>query len=60
MVVKEVILVLITEVVNLGLKIIATLPFTIVDKLLMVMGDVDIGLRPSPISPIIQVGLVYC
>ena len=43
-----------------GHKRLAILTFTITDKVLMVMVEVDIGLRPSPIPPIIQVSLVYC
>ena len=50
---KEVVVVVMMEDVYLGLKISATIPFTIVDKLLMVMGEVDIGIIPSPIPPII-------
>ena len=56
---KEAIVVVMMEDVDLGLKIPATLPFTIVEKVLMVMGEADIGLRPSPLPAIIQVGLVY-
>ena len=37
----------------------ATLPFKTVYKVLVVMGDVDIGLRPAPLPSIIQVSLVY-
>ena len=50
---KEVVVVVMMEDVYLGLKRSATIPFTIVDKLLMVMGEVDIGIIPSPIPPII-------
>ena len=42
-----------------GLNRSATIHFTIVDKLLTVIGGVDIGLIPSPLPPIIQVILVY-
>ena len=43
---------------DLGIKRPSTLPFTVVDKALMVMGELDIGLRPAPLAPIIQVGLL--
>ena len=46
------------EDVELGLKRSATLPFTITEKVLMFMGEVDIGLRPAILPPIIQVSLV--
>ena len=45
---KYVIVVSMMSDVYLGLKIPATIHFTIVDKVLMVMGEVDICLRPSP------------
>ena len=54
MVIKEVIVVLITEEVYLGLKIPATLNLTIVENVLMVIGDVDICLRSAILPPIIQ------
>ena len=47
------------QAVEAGLKRSSTLPFTVLDKVLMVMGDVDIGLIPALIPPIIQVILVY-
>ena len=43
--------------VDLCLKIPATLTFTIMEKLLMLMGKVDIGLIPFPLPYIIQVDL---
>ena len=52
MVIKEVIVVLITEEVYLGLKIPATLNLTIVENVLMVIGDVDICLRSAILPPI--------
>ena len=58
MVTKEVIVAVVMEDVDLGLNILATLLFTIVEKVLIVMGEVDIGPRPSNLPPIIQVGLV--
>ena len=50
----------VVEDMEFGHKRLAILTFTITDKVLMVMVEVDIGLRPSPIPPIIQVSLVYC
>ena len=40
------------EELDIGLKIPATLPLTIVDQVLMFMGDVYIGLRPASLAPI--------
>ena len=34
--------------------------FKIVEKVLMVMGEVDICLRPATIPPITQVTMIYC
>ena len=48
----------ITEGVGLGLKRPDGLSFTIVEKLLMVMVDVYIGIIPPPFPTIIQVSLV--
>ena len=56
---KEVIVVVMTEDVDLGLKKPDTIPFKIVQLVLMVMGEVDIGLRPAPLPHIIQVILVH-
>ena len=36
----------------------ATINFTTTEKVLMVMGEVDIGLRPAPFPPIIKVILL--
>ena len=44
---------------ELGLKISVNLLFTMLENVLMMMGEVDIGLSPAVISPIIQVMLVY-
>ena len=44
--------------VGVGLKRSSTINFTMLEKMLMVMGEVDIHLRPSLITPIIQVTLV--
>ena len=56
---KEVIVVVMMEAVDLDLKIPATLTFTIVEKMFIVMGEVNIGIRPANIPPMIQMGLVY-
>ena len=40
------------EELDIGLKIPATLPLTIVDQVLMFMGDVYMGLRPASLAPI--------
>ena len=48
------------EDVYLGLKKSANLPFTIVEKLVVVMGEVDIGIRTSNIPTVIRVILVDC
>ena len=59
MVIKEVILVLIVEDVYLCLNTTYIIPFKITEKLLVVMGEVDIGIITYPISIIIQVVLEY-
>ena len=46
--------------VYLGLKITATFPLVIWDRLLVVMVDVDIGPRPATLPPITQVTMAYC
>ena len=45
--------------VEVGLKISTALTCTILDKVLMVLGEVYLGLRPALFPPIIQVILVY-
>ena len=55
---KELILGVMVQDVEFGLNRSATLPFTTMEKLLMVMVEVDIGLRSSPLPPIIQVILL--
>ena len=46
---------------EVGLNRSGTITFTITEKvLLLVTGEVDIGLRPDPLPPIIQVSKVYC
>ena len=60
MIIKPVILGLTVEVMEFGHKRVANLTFTITDKVLMMVVEVDLGLRPSPIPPIIQVSLVDC
>ena len=46
--------------VDLGIKILATIILAIWEKLLMVMGEVDIGTRPDTLPPITQMIMVYC
>ena len=55
MVTKDVISVVMMEVVDLGLNRIDNIPFKITEKVLMVMGEMDIGFRPAPIPHITQV-----
>ena len=55
---KEVISLVTMEDVDFGLKIPLTLTFTIVDKVLVVMAEVHICIRPAPLPPIIQVSLI--
>ena len=43
---------------DLSLKRTATLTFKIMETVLMVMGEVDIGLISASFPPIVQVGLV--
>ena len=50
---KEVIVVVMTEDVYLGIKIPAIIPFTVLEEVLMVMLEVGIGLIPTPLPPII-------
>ena len=40
------------------LKILATIPLEIVEKVFIVMGEVDIGLRTAPPPPITQLDVV--
>ena len=55
---KEVIVRVIMEDVDLSLNIQSNLPFTKIKKLCMVMVEVDIGFIPSPLPPIIQAVLL--
>ena len=48
------------KVVGLGFKRPATLTFKIVDKVLMMMGDIDIGLRPATFPTITQLEMLAC
>ena len=57
---KQVIVVMMMKVVDLGLDIPDTLTFTIVEMFLMVMVELDKGLISAPLPPIIQSRLVYC
>ena len=43
-----------------GIKIPATFPLTINDKMLVVMGDMDICPRLDTLPPITHVTMVYC
>ena len=60
MVMREVIYVVVMEDVDLGIKRLDTLIFVIVDKMLMVMVEVRIGLRPSTLPPITQFTMLDC
>ena len=44
---------------ELGLKRPTTIPSKMLEKLLMTLGEVDIGLGPAPLIPIIRVMMVY-
>ena len=55
----EFIILLLAVEVGIGLNIPATLPVRIVDQESMLTGEVDIGLRPSTLSPITQMAVVY-
>ena len=55
---KELILVVMMEGMDLGFKIPSDLPFKIEEKLFMVMGKVDTGFRIAPLPPIMHVILV--
>ena len=56
---KEVIVGVMVQDLEVGLKRSATLTFKIMDKVLIVVGELDIGIRISPLRTIIQVSLVY-
>ena len=58
MVTKEVIVAVIMEEADLGIKRPSDLTLKMLDKVLMMTGDVDIGLRPDTIPTIIQVRLI--
>ena len=45
--------------VEVGLKRSATSPSSMLDKFLMIMGEVDICIRPALLPPIIHMILVY-
>ena len=55
---KQIVGVMVQDV-ELVIKRSANLPFTMLDKLLMVMGEFYIGLIPALIPPFIRVMLVY-
>ena len=46
--------------VDLGLNIQVNSPLTILENLLVAMGEVDIGPIPATLPPITQVTMVYC
>ena len=46
--------------IDLGLKRTATIPLVIMEKLLMVIGYVDIFPKPYNLPPITQFTMVYC
>ena len=58
MAMKEVIFLVMMGCIYLGLKRPAAIIFTIMDKVLLVVGELDIGLRPYPPPPIIYLSLV--
>ena len=45
---------------DLGHKILATIPLSIGGKELMLKGEVDIGLRPATITPLTKFNVVDC
>ena len=51
---------LMMEDVDLGLNITATLNFTIVEKVLMVIVEVDIGILPATLPPITHMTMFNC
>ena len=57
---KYVIVAVMTEEMDLGLKRPATITFTIMEKVLMVIGDMDIGIRPPTIPTMTHAGLANC
>ena len=46
--------------VDIGIKVIVTLPLSIMDQELVFMVEVDIGLILATLPPITQVDVVYC
>ena len=52
--IKEVIVGVMVQDVEVGIRILANIPFTMMDKVFMVMVEVGIGIIPAPIPPIIQ------
>ena len=55
---KEVIVRAIKKDVEVDLKRSDTLPITMMDKVLMVIGEVYVGIKPPPLLPIIKVRLL--
>ena len=56
--IKDVIVGVMVQYVEVGLKISATIPLTNIDKVFMVMGEAYIGIKIAPLPPIIQVILL--
>ena len=56
---KEVIVGVMVQDLEVGLKKSSTLNFTMTEKLFLFMEEVGIGIRPDPLHPIVQVRLVY-
>ena len=51
---------MVMEYVGLGVKIIANIIFTNMERVLMLMKEVEIDIRPDTVPPIIQVVMVDC
>ena len=60
MIIKPLILGVMVEFMEFSHKRVANLTFTITDKVLTMVVELNLGLRPAPIPPIIQVSLVDC
>ena len=56
---KEEIVVVMMQYMKVGLKRSSTCPFSMSDKVLIVLGEVYLGIRPALLPPIIQVIMVY-
>ena len=61
MTMKEVIIVVMMEYMDLFLKKLATISFKIAENVLVVIGEVDIGPIPATLNPVKQVNMVdFC